>query len=59
MIPTPDIGSGLAPSLESFISGDDFAALNLDAGSLNPSRRVEHSLEQVQQLLNPSRITQL
>lgn len=58
VIPTPDIGSGLAPSLESFISGDDFAALNLDAGSLNPSRRVEHSLEQVQQLLNPSRITQ-
>ncbi|KAJ2896825.1 hypothetical protein MKZ38_005213 [Zalerion maritima] len=58
IIPTPTLGSGSATPLSNFVSTDDFTALNAEATSANHSRRLEHSLEQIQHLLNPSRITQ-
>ncbi|KAG6366376.1 hypothetical protein INS49_000553 [Diaporthe citri] len=60
IIPTPNLGAGPSSSrLADLVPRHDFDNLNRDAA--NPSttsRRLEQSLEHVQNLLNPSRIAQ-
>ncbi|KAI5866641.1 ARM repeat-containing protein [Durotheca rogersii] len=59
IINNPTIGSGpLAPSLADLVSREDYDALNKEAENSTPSKRVEESLEFVQHLLRPDKITQ-
>ncbi|KAI0022149.1 sister chromatid cohesion protein Mis4 [Xylariomycetidae sp. FL0641] len=54
----PTIGSGsVAPSLAGFVSREDYDALNKEAENPTQSRRLEGSLEYVQSLLKPEKIT--
>ncbi|EMR61610.1 putative sister chromatid cohesion protein mis4 protein [Eutypa lata UCREL1] len=58
IITNPTIGSGpLAPSVADLVSRDDLDALNREAGNPNQSRRLEGSLEFVQNLLKADKIT--
>ncbi|KAI1394077.1 ARM repeat-containing protein, partial [Hypoxylon trugodes] len=58
IISNPTIGSGpLAPSLASFVSREDYDALNKEAETSGHSKRVEGSLEFVQHLLKAEKIT--
>ncbi|KAI0516743.1 hypothetical protein F5B22DRAFT_179241 [Xylaria bambusicola] len=58
ILSNPTIGTGsFAPSLASFISRDDYDALNHEAGNSNQSKRLDGSLEYVQNLLKPEKIT--
>lgn len=61
IIPTPNLGAGPSSSrLADLVPRHDFDNLNRDAANpSNTSRRLEQSLEHVQNLLNPSRIAQL
>lgn len=60
IISNPTIGSGpLAPSLAGFVSREDYDALNKEAENSTHSKRVEGSLDFVQHLLKPDKITQL
>ncbi|KAI0013073.1 ARM repeat-containing protein [Xylariaceae sp. FL0662B] len=59
IINNPTIGSGpLAPSLADVVSREDYDALNKEAENSNQSKRVEGSLEFIQHLLKPDKITQ-
>ncbi|KAJ8129346.1 hypothetical protein O1611_g4286 [Lasiodiplodia mahajangana] len=54
----PTIGAGsFAPSLANLVSRDDYDALNHEAENSHQSRRLESSLEYVQNLLKPEKIT--
>ncbi|ORY65368.1 uncharacterized protein BCR38DRAFT_341937 [Pseudomassariella vexata] len=58
IINTPTIGSGpLAPSIAGLVSREDYDALNNEARYPNQSKRLEGSLEYVQTLLKPEKIT--
>ncbi|KAK7747684.1 Sister chromatid cohesion protein 2 [Diatrype stigma] len=60
IITNPTIGSGpLAPSVSDLVSRDDLDALNREAGNPNQSKRLEGSLEFVQNLLKAQKITDL
>ncbi|KAI1074975.1 ARM repeat-containing protein [Whalleya microplaca] len=59
IINNPTIGSGpLAQSLAGVVSREDYDALNKEAETSNQSKRVEGSLEFIQHLLKPEKITQ-
>ncbi|KAJ3567198.1 hypothetical protein NPX13_g6855 [Xylaria arbuscula] len=58
ILSNPTIGTGsFAPSLANSIPRDDYDALNYEAGNNNQSKRLESSLEFVQNLLKPEKIT--
>ncbi|KAI3320060.1 hypothetical protein HD806DRAFT_245893 [Xylariaceae sp. AK1471] len=58
ILSNPTIGAGsFAPSLADLVSRDDFDALNSEAEYPNQSRRLDGSLEYVQNLLRPEKIT--
>ncbi|KAI3333048.1 hypothetical protein F4824DRAFT_277255 [Ustulina deusta] len=58
ILSNPTIGVGsIAPSLASLVPRDDYDALNYEAGNANQSKRLEGSLECVQNLLKPEKIT--
>lgn len=61
IIPTPDLGAGPSSSnLADLVPRHDFENLNKEAtSSSSTSRRLEQSLEHVQNLLNPSRLTKM
>ncbi|KAJ4390019.1 Sister chromatid cohesion protein 2 [Gnomoniopsis smithogilvyi] len=61
IIPTPDLGAGPSSSnLADLVPVHDFENLNKEAGSpSSTSRRLEQTLEHVQNLLNPSRLTKI
>ncbi|CAJ2501923.1 Uu.00g047760.m01.CDS01 [Anthostomella pinea] len=55
----PTIGSGpLAPSIADLVSREDYDALNQEAENPNQSKRLDGSLEYVQNLLKAEKITQ-
>ncbi|KAI0099972.1 hypothetical protein GGR51DRAFT_384084 [Nemania sp. FL0031] len=54
----PTIGAGsIAPSLANLVSRDDYDALNHEAGNPHQSKRLESSLDYIQNLLKPEKIT--
>ncbi|KAI0972695.1 hypothetical protein F4678DRAFT_48808 [Xylaria arbuscula] len=58
ILSNPTIGTGsFAPSLANLVPKDDFDALNYEAGNSTQSKRLEGSLEYVQNLLKPEKIT--
>ncbi|KAI1799852.1 putative SCC2 protein [Daldinia bambusicola] len=58
IISNPAIGSGpLAPSLSRLVSKEDYGTLNQEAANPSLSKRVEGSLEFIQNLLKADRIT--
>lgn len=58
IINNPTIGSGLiAPSIVDLAERDDYDALNKEAENPGSSKRLEGSLEYVQNLLKPEKIT--
>lgn len=60
IINNPTIGSGLiAPSIVDLAERDDYDALNKEAENPGSSKRLEGSLEYVQNLLKPEKITLL
>lgn len=61
IIPTPDLGAGPSSSnLADLVPVHDFENLNKEAGSpSSTSRRLEQTLEHVQNLLNPARLTKM
>ncbi|KAH6659658.1 hypothetical protein BKA67DRAFT_545280 [Truncatella angustata] len=60
IINNPTIGSGhIAPPVLGLVSHEDYDALNKEAENPNSSRRLEGSLEYVQNLLKPEKITLL
>lgn len=60
IIPTPAIGSALpAHDISDAVPRQDYDALNQEAeASSTTSKKLEQSLEQVQQLLHPNKLTQ-
>jgi cohesin loading factor subunit SCC2 len=60
IINNPTIGSGqLAPPIADLFSREDYDALNKEADISSNSKRLEGSLEYVQNLLKPEKITLL
>lgn len=61
IIPTPSLGAGPSSSnLADLVPRHDFENLNREAANpASTSRRLEQSLEHVQNLLNPARLIQL
>lgn len=61
IIPTPNLGAGPSSSrLADLVPRHDFDNLNKEAANpSSTSRRLEQSLEHVQNLLNPSGMAQL
>ncbi|KAK8119526.1 AT hook domain-containing protein [Apiospora kogelbergensis] len=60
IIHNPTIGSGqLAPSVAGLVSQEDYDALNQEAGAPTQSKRLDGSLEFIQSLLKPEKITLL
>ncbi|KAI1163266.1 hypothetical protein F5B18DRAFT_323400 [Nemania serpens] len=58
ILSNPTIGTGsFAPSLANLVSRDDYNALNQEAENPNQSRRLDSSLEYLQNLLKPEKIT--
>ncbi|KAI0863707.1 sister chromatid cohesion C-terminus-domain-containing protein [Xylaria cubensis] len=58
ILSNPTIGAGsFAPSLANLVSRDDYDALNYEAENPNQSKRLDNSLEYVQSLLKPEKIT--
>lgn len=58
IINNPTIGSGqIAPPVAGLVSHEDYDALNKEADNPNGSKRLEASLEYVQNLLKPEKIT--
>ncbi|KAI1277531.1 hypothetical protein F5Y07DRAFT_88990 [Xylaria sp. FL0933] len=58
ILSNPTIGVGsFAPSLANLVPRDDYNALNYEAGNATQSKRLEGSLEYVQNLLRPEKIT--
>ncbi|GAP86875.1 putative AT hook domain-containing protein [Rosellinia necatrix] len=58
ILSNPSIGvEPFAPSLANFVSRDDYDALNHEAENSNQSKRLDSSLEYVQNLLKPEKIT--
>ncbi|KAI1119457.1 hypothetical protein F5Y14DRAFT_4000 [Nemania sp. NC0429] len=58
ILSNPTIGTkSFAPSLASLVSRDDYNALNQEAENPSQSRRLDSSLEYVQHLLKPEKIT--
>ncbi|KAJ9148889.1 Sister chromatid cohesion protein [Pleurostoma richardsiae] len=58
IIPTPTLGSGsLASSLAQVVPRQDYDTLSKEAANRSKSQQLEQALDQVQQYLNPSRIT--
>lgn len=58
IINNPTIGSGqIAPPVAGLVSHEDYDALNKEADNPVRSKRVESSLEYVQSLLKPEKIT--
>ncbi|KAK6081057.1 AT hook domain-containing protein [Seiridium cupressi] len=58
IINNPTIGSGqIAPPITGLVSHEDYDALNKEAENPNGSKRLEGSLEYVQNLLRPEKIT--
>ncbi|KAK6827711.1 AT hook domain-containing protein [Apiospora arundinis] len=58
IIHNPTIGSGqLAPSVAGLVSQEDYDALNQEAGAPTQSKRLDGSLEFIQSLLKPEKIT--
>jgi cohesin loading factor subunit SCC2 len=54
------MGAGpVAPSLAGLVSREDYNALNQEAEHTTKSKRLEASLEYVQNLLKPEKITKL
>ncbi|KAI0541065.1 hypothetical protein GGR58DRAFT_498409 [Xylaria digitata] len=54
----PTIGAGsFAPSLANLVSRDEYDALNYEAENFTQSKRLDGSLEYVQNLLKPEKIT--
>ncbi|KAJ8119650.1 hypothetical protein ONZ43_g3447 [Nemania bipapillata] len=54
----PTIGAGsFAPSLANLVSRDDFDALNHEVENPHQSKRLDNSLEYIQNLLKPEKIT--
>ncbi|KAH9909109.1 ARM repeat-containing protein [Xylariomycetidae sp. FL2044] len=59
LINHPTIGSGsFAPPVADLVSHEDYDALNKEAESLNQSKRLEGSLDLVQNLLKANKITE-
>lgn len=61
IIPTPNLGAGSSSSnLADLVPHHDFDNLNKEAANpASASRRLEQSLEHVQNLLNPTRLIQV
>lgn len=60
IIHNPTIGSGqLAPSVAGLVSHEDYDALNQEAEAPTQSKRLDGSLEFIQSLLKPEKITLL
>ncbi|KAI1175080.1 hypothetical protein F4777DRAFT_346470 [Nemania sp. FL0916] len=58
ILSNPTMGAGpVAPSLANLVSREDYNALNYEAESSNQSKRLENSLEYIQNLLKPEKIT--
>ncbi|KAI0555520.1 hypothetical protein F4679DRAFT_524216 [Xylaria curta] len=58
ILSNPTIGAGsFAPSLANLVSRDDYDALNHEAENPSQSKRLDTSLEYVQSLLKPEKIT--
>ncbi|KAI1422898.1 hypothetical protein F5Y12DRAFT_576253 [Xylaria sp. FL1777] len=58
ILSNPTIGVGsFAPSLAHLVPRDDYDALNYEAANSTPSKRLEGSLEYMQNLLKPEKIT--
>ncbi|KAI0409530.1 hypothetical protein F4802DRAFT_544373 [Xylaria palmicola] len=58
ILSNPSIGAGsFAPSLANLVSRDDYDALNYEAENSIASKRLDNSLEYVQNLLKPEKIT--
>ncbi|RWA11292.1 hypothetical protein EKO27_g3799 [Xylaria grammica] len=58
ILSNPTIGAGsFAPSLANLVPRDEYNALNYEAENSNQSKRLDDSLEYVQNLLKPEKIT--
>ncbi|TGJ84944.1 hypothetical protein E0Z10_g3823 [Xylaria hypoxylon] len=58
ILSNPTIGAGsFAPSLANLVPRDEYDALNYEAENSNQSKRLDNSLEYVQNLLKPEKIT--